>query len=53
VIVVLAPLPEGAPPLPEDGYPLGSFLVRPMADIECRGVRLPKSPAARIRRSGT
>jgi hypothetical protein len=42
-LVVLAPIPLGAPPSPEDGYLLGSFLVRTVVDIECRGVRLPKT----------
>jgi hypothetical protein len=46
VLVVLAPLPEGVPPAPEDGYPLGSFLVRPLVDLECRGARLPECPGA-------
>jgi hypothetical protein len=53
VLVVLAPLPEGAPARPEDGYRLESFLVRAMVDIDCQGVHLPKTPAAQASQQST
>jgi len=49
VLVSLAPDPGGRR-LPEHGYVLGSFVVRPAVDIECCGARLGKAPIATDRR---
>lgn len=38
VLVVLAPAGDGGP-----GYPVGGFLVTPTVDLDCLGVRLPKT----------